>query len=308
MVAGAWQVVDLTDFSGSVRYVRGNLRVIRKSENKPIDLPLATIAMLLIGNSAAISGAVLSKLSEYDIPLLVCDWRKVPVAGAIPWREHTRIGARQQAQATLSIPRRKRAWSSIVRAKIKGQAATLSDLNLQSDANQLHKLATTVRSGDPDNREAQAARIYWSAISGSTGFIRLPGGGLDAWNASLDYTYTVLRGHGIRAITAAGLSGALGVFHHGRGNPFALVDDLIEPFRPSIDAYIFQSISIDNSLSSEIRRSLVASCDRTFNDEGQSLPTVFTSFAQNFGRYVEGDLADLPVPIWKGQVDAKERS
>ena len=257
--------------------------------------------------SATISGAVLSKLSDYDIPLLICDWRKVPVASAIPWRDHTRIGARQQAQANLPLPRRKRAWSNIIRSKIKGQAATLKNLDLLESARQLQKLAASVRSGDPDNREAQAARIYWSAISGSAGFARLPSGGVDAWNASLDYAYTILRGHGIRAVTAAGLSGTLGIFHRGRDNPFALVDDLIEPFRPSIDAFIFNSINISDALSAEIRRSLVASCDQTFNSEGQSLPTVFTSFAQNFGRYVEGDLVDLPVPTWKGLAIAKER-
>ena len=39
-----------------------------------------------------------------------------------------------------------------------------------------------------------------------------------------------------RAVVAAGLHPSIGVHHANRGNPFALADDLIEPFRPLVDA------------------------------------------------------------------------
>ncbi|MCP4901343.1 MAG: hypothetical protein GY906_30615, partial [bacterium] len=51
-------------------------------------------------------------------------------------------------------------------------------------------------------------------------------------NIYLNYGYTVLRAATARAVCGAGLHPALGVHHGNDGNPFALVDDLMEPFRP----------------------------------------------------------------------------
>ncbi|AEX40723.1 CRISPR-associated protein [Corynebacterium diphtheriae HC01] len=300
-----WRVVDLIDFDGKVSYQRGQLAITSDSGELRATLPLAQIAVVLIGNKIIISGAVLVKLSEYDIAVLVCDWRRVPVAGSFSWNEHTRIAARQRAQASLSLPRQKSAWAQIIKAKILGQARTAAQLGF--DATDLKNLARAVRSGDVDNREAMAAKRYWEIISTEDDFRRLPGLAATGWNGALDYAYTVLRGHGMRAICSAGLVGTLGVFHHGRGNQFALVDDLIEPFRPAIDYAVFSIVSNAQELDKETKRQLVAAVEEPFNSAGQSIPTVFTAFAQQYGRYVEGDVEKLVPPIWEGPFDAEER-
>lgn len=300
-----WRVVDLIDFDGKVSYQRGQLAITSDSGELRATLPLAQIAVVLIGNKLIISGAVLVKLSEYDIAVLVCDWRRVPVAGSFSWNEHTRTAARQRAQASLSLPRQKSAWAQIIKAKILGQARTAAQLGF--DATDLKNLARAVRSGDVDNREAMAAKRYWEIISAEDDFRRLPGLAATGWNGALDYAYTVLRGHGMRAICSAGLVGTLGVFHHGRGNQFALVDDLIEPFRPAIDYAVFSIVSNSQELDKETKRQLVAAVEEPFNSAGQSIPTVFTAFAQQYGRYVEGDVEKLVPPIWEGPFDAEER-
>lgn len=297
--------MDLIDFDGKVSYQRGQLAITSDSGELRATLPLAQIAVVLIGNKIIISGAVLVKLSEYDIAVLVCDWRRVPVAGSFSWNEYTRIAARQRAQASLSLPRQKSAWAQIIKAKILGQARTAAQLGF--DATDLKNLARAVRSGDVDNREAMAAKRYWEIISTEDDFRRLPGLAATGWNGALDYAYTVLRGHGMRAICSAGLVGTLGVFHHGRGNQFALVDDLIEPFRPAIDYAVFSIVSNAQELDKETKRQLVAAVEEPFNSAGQSIPTVFTAFAQQYGRYVEGDVEKLVPPIWEGPFDAEER-
>ena len=38
-----------------------------------------------------------------------------------------------------------------------------------------------------------------------------------------------------RALVSAGLTPALGIFHHNRANAFPLADDMMEPFRPFVD-------------------------------------------------------------------------
>src|SRR3546814_6034372 len=70
-----------------------------------------------------------------------------------------------------------------------------------------------VRSGDPDNVEAQAARKYWPALMGSE-FRRDQNAG--GSNALLNYGYTVMRSCVARSIIGAGLHPAIGLHHHSR--------------------------------------------------------------------------------------------
>jgi CRISPR-associated protein Cas1 len=94
------------------------------------------------------------------------------------------------------------------------------------------RFARQVRSGDPDNIEAQAARRYWPLLMGDDFRRDRAAGGA---NALLNYGYTVLRAGVARAVASAGLHPSLGLHHVNRGNPMCLVDDLMEPFRPLID-------------------------------------------------------------------------
>ena len=300
-----WQVLDFTSFDGALVYKRGQLAILCEKEIIT-SIPLARLAVLLVGSRTTFSGAVLQKLSEYDIAILVCDWKDVPVAAAYPWKEHSRIGARQIAQAELSLPRKKNAWAQIVRAKISGQAATLNAVDREA-AKYLYSVAQKVKSGDPNNQEALAARFYWRRLTKDPAFRRLPGVGESNINGCLDYAYAVLRGHGVRAVVSAGLCGAIGVFHHGRSNPFALVDDLIESFRPAIDHYV--TTKLDNFCvdDPDVRHQLVSCIESAFSETGHTIPTVFMQFAQEYGRYVEGDLQRLTPPIWKGLPNASEK-
>ena len=304
-----WRVLDFTEFKGSIVYRRGQLLVKKDGTSENVTVPLTQIAVVLIGNHASVSGAVLTKLSEYDVPLLVCNWSGIPVAGAVPWRDHTRIGARQRAQAELTLPRRKNAWGRIIRAKISGQAATIKRMS-RSASEELQQLSKSVKSGDPNNVEAMAARKYWHVVSQhEIGFRRLPGAGVWGLNSCLDYAYTVLRGHGIRAVVSAGLSGTLAVFHRGRDNPYALVDDLIEPFRPAVDAYVLAHY---NQYGGEVddpamKRGLVEAATGVFDGAGETIPTALTAFCQEYGLYVEADRKTLDVPIWRGELNARER-
>ena len=130
---------------------------------------------------------------------------------------------------------------------------------------------------------------------------RQPGGGqLMGANACLDYGYSVLRGHLMRAVLAAGLAPALGVFHRGRGNAFALADDLIEPFRPAIDEVALQLPPTASPSDRPVKQLLVAASSQRFDGDGHGIPTVAEALAQAFGRYVEGDIDRLNVLSWQG--------
>lgn len=297
-MAEHWRVIDLCEFEGELRSTRGGVEVCPEG-GTPTKVPVAEIAVVLVGMKVALSAAVLHRLAEADVAVLFCDWRGIPEGGCYSWSDHGRVAARHRAQAEVSLPRKKNAWARLIRAKIEGQASVLENLKIRGSG-ELLALADQVRSGDPGNVEAQAARLYWSRALGK-GVGRQPAAGqLIGANACLDYGYSVLRGHLMRAVLAAGLAPALGVFHRGRGNAFALADDLIEPFRPAIDEVALQLPPTASPSDRPVKQLLVAAASQRFDRDGHGIPTVAEALAQSFGRYVEGDIERLNVLSWQG--------
>ena len=99
-----------------------------------------------------------------------------------------------------------------------------------------------VQSGDPQNREASGARVYWKALFGND-FSRHPDG---IWpNALLNYGYALLRACAARVICAAGLNPIFGIHHENSTNPFPLADDIMEPYRPLVDFFAKQAVESD---------------------------------------------------------------
>jgi CRISPR-associated endonuclease cas1, NMENI subtype len=297
-MAECWRVIDLCEFEGELRSTRGGVEVCPE-EGTPTKVPVAEIAVVLVGMKVALSAAVLHRLAEADVAVLFCDWRGIPEGGCYSWSDHGRVAARHRAQAGVSLPRKKNAWARLIRAKIEGQASVLENIKIRGSG-ELLALADQVRSGDPGNVEAQAARLYWSRALGKGGVRQPAAGQLIGANACLDYGYSVLRGHLMRAVLAAGLAPALGVFHRGRGNAFALADDLIEPFRPAIDEVALQLPPTASPSDRSVKQLLVMAASQRFDGEGHGIPAVAEALAQSFGRYVEGDIDRLNVLSWQG--------
>ena len=297
-MAEQWRVIDLCGFEGELRSTRGGVEVWPE-EGASTTIPVAEVAVVLVGMKVALSAAVLHRLAEADVAVLFCDWRGIPEGGCYSWSDHGRVAARHRAQAEVSLPRKKNAWARLIRAKIEGQASVLKNLKIRGSG-ELLALADQVRSGDPGNVEAQAARLYWSRTLGK-GVGRQPAAGqLIGVNACLDYGYSVLRGHLMRAVLAAGMAPALGVFHRGRGNAFALADDLIEPFRPAIDEVALQLPPTASPSDRSVKQLLVAAASQRFDLDGHGIPAVAEALAQAFGRYVEGEVDRLNVMSWQG--------
>jgi CRISPR-associated protein Cas1 len=110
-------------------------------------------------------------------------------------------------------------------------------------------LVGKVNQGDKHNIEGVAARYYWKANNITRGDQSKP------INHCLDYAYTILRNAFIRAIVSQGLLPELSVFHSNLKNPYALADDLMEPFRPLAD-YVVLGLQ-DYVLTPEVKKKLV---------------------------------------------------
>lgn len=177
-------------------------------------------------------------LAERGALLLLCGPNHAPVAVCLPVEGHHAQNARIHAQMDAGRPLQKQLWRAIIVAKIGWQGAVLESHGIPATAFDL--LARKVRSGDPDNVEAQAARRYWPLLMGEA-FRR--DRDADGVNALLNYGYTVLRALCARSAVAAGLHPSMGVHHANRGNPFALADDLVEPLRPLVDALALRLVA-----------------------------------------------------------------
>ena len=169
-------------------------------------------------------------LAERGAILLLCGANHSPVAICLPIAGHHAQNGRMRAQWEARRPLAKQLWRAIVVAKIGWQGAAIAANG--GSAAPYAFLARRVGSGDPENVEAQAARRYWSELMGA-GFRR--DRETAGTNALLNYGYAVMRATCARAVVAAGLHPSVGIHHANRGNPLALADDLIEPFRPLVD-------------------------------------------------------------------------
>jgi CRISP-associated protein Cas1 len=227
------RVVELQE-PGHHAHLDSGFMVVEKGHAEVGRVPLDDIAVLLFsGPGSSISGNLVTALAQRSACVVFCGDNYHPKALVLPYDAHYLQRQRLEAQIAASEPLKKRLWQQIVRAKIEGQSACLSRCT-ETDI-QLEGLIPRVGSGDPENIEAQAARRYWAALFGE-GFVRDPG--RPGLNAMLNYGYAVLRAATARAVVAAGLHPALGLHHSNQANPFVLADDLMEPFRPLIDATV----------------------------------------------------------------------
>ncbi len=231
---------------------RGFLVVSHKGEElgrTPIDDVAA-----LIGNANGLiySNNLLVELAERGTPFVLCGSNHRPAGLLWPVEGHHRQAARMDAQLRAGQPLRKRLWKQVVKSKIGMQAAVIG--LYQGPELALRRLATKVRSGDPSNIEGQAARVYWSLLLGNT--FRRDREAQGA-NAMLNYGYTVLRAIVARQLMAAGLHPGIPLHHANEGNAMRLVDDVMEPFRPLVDASVRRMIESGcDGLDSQNRRTL----------------------------------------------------
>lgn len=232
------RVVEIAEDGRYLAKVRGFLSV-NASGAEVGRVALDDISAVIASSPATtVSCALLSELASRGIPFVLCGRNFAPAALLWPVAGHHAQQRRMEAQIDATRPLAKRLWALVVAAKVRRQGLTLARAGKPAGA--FERLARLVKSGDPDNIEAQAARRYWPLLMGK-GFQRDPGA--EGINSLLNYGYAVLRGAAARAIVAAGLHPGIGLFHRNPYDAMPLADDLMEPFRPVVDLEVFGMVS-----------------------------------------------------------------
>lgn len=225
------RILDFSDAPArlSVRY--DNLCVEPEGQAE-VSMPLSDIAVLVVSHpQIRYTHAVLAGLAEAGGVFVTCNRDRLPIGMLMPLEGHYVQVERFAAQAAAPLPLKKRLWQQIVQAKILSQSRLLAELH-GSDFG-LAALAPAVRSGDPSNIEARAARRYWQLLFSDKEFRR--DRDAEDQNRLLNYGYAVLRALVARALCGAGLHPSLGIHHHNKYSTYCLADDLMESLRPVVD-------------------------------------------------------------------------
>ncbi len=231
------RIVVISEDNRHLQLSRGFLEVKCTQTQEIVGrVPLDDIATVIAeAHGISYSNNLLVALAERGAPFVLCNSNHNAVGMLLSVDGNYQQGKRFDAQIAASLPLKKRLWASIVKAKLAQQAAVLTAIGINDVP--VASLASRVKSGDPDNIEAQGARRYWPLLFGDD-FRRNQN--LSGVNALLNYGYTVLRACTARAVVAAGLHPTLGLHHKNEQNAMRLVDDLMEPFRPMVDVQVWQ--------------------------------------------------------------------
>lgn len=198
--------------------------------------PIEDIGYVVIEDqSVSITIPALNALSQNNSAVVFCDERRMPSSMLFSLDSNNVLAEVYKAQIEASAPMKKNLWKQIIMAKIENQARLLNELGKDGDA--LKPYYMNVKSGDADNREGIAARLYWKSLFGEEFFRSREG---ETPNDMLNYGYAILRAGMARAIMGSGLFPSFGLFHKNRYNAFPLADDLMEPYRPYVDQIVFQ--------------------------------------------------------------------
>ena len=251
------RVVEIETDGRHLSIYRGFLVVHEKNEEIG-RVPLDDIAAVIANaHGLTYTNNALVELSSRGVAIVLCGANHMPAAIVWPVDAHHVQTGRMNDQISASLPLKKRLWAQLVRTKILAQGSTLAVTG--ADHRGFYLLSRKVRSGDPDNVEAEAARRYWPLLFGSA-FRRDKGG--DGINGLLNYGYAVLRAGVARAVMAAGLHPSFGLMHSNRSNPMVLIDDLMEPFRPTVDREVWRmvqngSLEVDRDAKAILARVMV---------------------------------------------------
>lgn len=272
--------------------------VVQREEGELVTVPIEDLGMLLVSEPrVTLSHCLLIALLKNNVAVIFCDEKHMPSGVALPFSGASAQSQTMDIQIAATEPVKKRVWQRLIQAKIKGQARVLAKTGAENGA--MLQWAKAVRSGDPDNLEARAARFYWPRLFGND-FTREREG--PPPNMLLNYGYAVLRASIARALVGAGLHPAISVHHKNKYNDYRLADDVMEPLRPLVDMRVYTVWKENPSISEmtkEIKQALleIQGAILVFDGQNETFYAALTHFAASLRRALSGD-GDIVIPQW----------
>lgn len=211
-----------------------------EEEKQKKTIPIEDLGYIVLEHpQITITNGLLMKLIQNKTAVVSCDKQHLPSGFLQPLVGHSEQTERMRHQLNASVPLKKNLWQQTVTAKIENQAQHF--LVRGKNALRLKRYAKDVKTGDWNNQEALAAAYYFQNLFDIEGFSRNQKGVPP--NNLLNYGYAILRAVAARALVSSGLLPSVGIFHHNKYNAFCLADDIMEPYRPFVDALVYDLVA-----------------------------------------------------------------
>ncbi len=263
-------------------------------------IPIEDIGVVVLDNKQiTLTQAVLEALLANNCAVITCDSSHLPVGLLLPLCGNTTQNERFRCQLDASLPLKKQLWQQTVQCKIRNQAAVLQQTH-GSAAHNMLAWAADVKSGDSDNLEARAAVFYWrNLFADIPNFVREREG--TSPNNLLNYGYAILRAVVARSLVGSGLLPTLGIHHHNRYNAYCLADDIMEPYRPYVDALVVRLRArgaVGDELSIDLKRELlqIPTLDVTIGSKSSPLMVAVGQTTASLYRCFAGEQRKIAYP------------
>jgi len=227
----SWRTVVITQ-NAKLDYQLGYL-VVRGQDTHKVHLN--EMSTLIIESTAvSFTAYLLSELTKNKIKVIFCDEKRNPSSELLPYYGCHDTSSKIRKQVKWSDDIKTSVWTEVVTEKINKQSNLLIFLR-KEEGHMLKDYISEIEFGDVTNREGHAAKVYFNALFGKqfTRTTECP------TNAALNYGYSLLLSIFNREIVLNGYITQLGLFHDNMFNQFNLSSDLMEPYRPIIDKYVY---------------------------------------------------------------------
>lgn len=262
--------------------------------------PVEDIGILILEHhQITISHYLLDRLLLNNTAVVTCNASHHPTGMFLNLDGNTLQSERFRAQVNAAEPIKKQIWQQTIKAKITNQANLLCKYNVPAEI--LKKYSESVRSGDTDNNEAKAAAYYWKNLFPPAWLFYRKRDGAPP-NNLLNYGYAILRAAIARALVGSGLLPTLGVFHRNRYNSYCLADDIMEPYRPFVDAVvrgIVDQTSHVEALTPELKVQLlkIPAMDVEIEDQRSPLLVAMHRTTASLARFYNGETKKIAYPV-----------
>lgn len=237
-------------------------------------IPIEDIGVVVLDcQQITLTQGLLAEMLENNCAVITCDSHHLPVGLQLPLEGNTTQSERFRDQIEASLPLKKQLWQQTIQQKIANQAAVLNQKR-GLEVKNMTRWVNEVKSGDTENVEGKAAAFYWKNMFPDVPDFTRGREGI-APNNLLNYGYAILRAIVARSLVASGLLPTLGIHHHNRYNAYCLADDIMEPYRPYVDALVIdvtQKMVHQEEITIEHKQQLLTIPALDVNIAGQRSP------------------------------------
>ena len=276
--------------------VMSNIEV--ENDKQVNKISLKDILAIIIENCRCkITGILQLRLSEKNIPLIICNEKHQPVLHSLGLYNHFQVTMRINEQVNWLDIKKDEIWEKIVIQKIKNQRNLLQFL--EKSENTISKLKMyeeniSKEKKEAEHQEAIAARMYFQELFGKK-FKRFNDDGI---NSALNYGYALLRSLISSKIVAKGFHPSLGIHHKSQLNNYNFADDIIEIFRPMVDYVVYFNQKEEAELSKELRQNLLLILTQKvyWKNKKYELSQVIDYFLDNIRNYFIDENVKIEIP------------